>query len=178
MERKHPGRIWREDELLLVRRCHEHSGAFYPLSSLSMNRFFGRYFFPVLLGSFLYALCRPTTLLYERIVYVFVGASWPSLKRGLNYSCRSVLADDFAYRVIVYSLPNALWHVSLCFVLSFGVKSFWGVKGAVWRFRLVLFLFVAFVPDFLQFLGFLPGTFDIFDIALAFLASVFVWAVT
>ena len=178
MERKRPERIWCEDELLLFHRFHERSGVFCPLSLLSMNRFFGRYFLPILLGSFLYALCRPTTLLYERIVYVFVGASWPSLKRGLNYSCRSILADDFAYRVIVYSLPNALWHVSLCFVLSFGLKSFWGVKGAVWKFRLVLFLFVAFLPDFLQFLGFLPGTFDVFDIALASLASIFVWAVT
>ena len=143
-----------------------------------MKRFLGRYFLPILLGSSLYALCRPTTLLYERIVHVFVGDSWPSLKRDLNYSCRSILADDFAYRLVVYSLPNALWHVSLCFVLSFGLKSFWGVKGVVWRFRLVLFLFVAFVPDFLQFLGLLPGTFDVLDIALAFLASIFVWSVT
>lgn len=143
-----------------------------------MTRFFWRYFLPLSLGSFLYVLCRPTTLLYERFFHVFLGASWLPLKRELNYSCRSFLTDDFTYRVIVYSLPNALWHVSFCYVLSFGLRSFWGVKGIVWRFRLVLFLLVAFVPDVLQFLGLLPGTFDLWDIALASLASVFVWAVT
>ena len=143
-----------------------------------MTRLFWKYFLPISLGSFLYVLCRPTTLLYERIFFVFVGASWLPLKRQLNYSCRSVLADDYVYRAIVYSLPNALWHVSLCFVLSFGLKSFWGVKGVIWRFRLVLFLFVALVPDCLQLLGLLPGTFDVLDIVLATLASVFVWAVT
>ena len=143
-----------------------------------MTRFFCKYFLPISLGSFLYVLCRPTTLLYERIFRVFVGASWLPLKRQLNYSCRSVLADDYVYRAIVYSLPNALWHVSLCFVLSFGLKSFWGVKGVLWRFRLVLFLFVALVPDCLQLLGLLPGTFDVLDIVLAALASVFVWAMT
>ncbi len=143
-----------------------------------MARFLWKYLLPISLGSSLYALCRPTTLLYERIFYLFAGTSWLPLKRHLNYSCRSILEDDFTYRLIVYSLPNALWHISLCYLLSFGLKSFWGLKGVVWRFRLVLFLLVAFVPDFLQFLGLIPGTFDVFDILLASLASAFVWAVT
>ena len=140
-----------------------------------MSNFLWKYLLPVSLGSSLYALCRPTTLLYERIFYLFIGTSWVPLKRQFNYSCRYVFANDFSYRLIVYSLPNALWHISLCYLLSFGVKSFWGVNGVAWRYRLVLFLFAALVPDVLQLLELIPGTFDVLDIVLASLASIFVW---
>ena len=143
-----------------------------------MNRFLWQYVLPISLGSSLYALCRPTTILYERIFHFFVGASWLSMKRHFNYSCRSTFGDDFTYDLIVYSLPNALWHVSLCYLLSFGIKSFWGIKSIAWRLRIVLFLLVALTPDFLQSLGLIPGTFDIFDVILASLASCLAWAVT
>jgi len=143
-----------------------------------MNRFFWKYVLPISLGSSLYALCRPTTLLYERIFHFFVGTSWLSMKRYFNYSCRSALGDDFTYELIVYSLPNALWHISLCYLLSFGIKSFWGIKSIAWRVRLVLFVLVALTPDYLQYLGLIPGTFDIFDVILASLASCLAWAVT
>ena len=140
-----------------------------------MLHFLWKYLLPLLLGSSLYALCRPTTLLYERIFYLFIGTSWVPFKRQLNYSCRSLLVDDFTYRIIVYSLPNALWHISLCYLLSFGIKSIWGEKGFAWRYRLVLFFVAAFVPDLLQFIEFIPGTFDALDIIFASLASIFVW---
>ena len=143
-----------------------------------MSRFLSRYLLPLSFGSFLYALCRPSTLLYERIFYLFIGTSWLPLKRNLNYSCRSVFADDFTYKLAVYSLPNALWHISFCYLLSYALKSFWGKKGIAWRFRLLLFFLAAFIPDALQSLGLIPGTFDTFDILLASLASIFVWATT
>ena len=50
-----------------------------------------------------------------------------------------------------------------------------GLNGVVWRYRLVLFFVAALVPDVLQLLELIPGTFDILDIVLAFLASAFVW---
>ena len=130
---------------------------------------------PLSLGSSLYALCRPTTLLYERIFYLFLGTSWVPLKRQLNYSCRGMFFDDFSYKLIVYWLPNALWHISLCYLLSFGIKSLCGLDGVAWRYRLVLFFVAALVPDVLQLLELIPGTFDVLDIILAFLASSFVW---
>ena len=130
---------------------------------------------PLSLGSSLYALCRPTTLLYERIFYLFIGTSWVPLKRQLNYSCRGIFFDDFSYKLIVYSLPNALWHISLCYLLSFGIKSLWGANGVAWRYRIVLFFVAALFPDVLQLLRLIPGTFDVLDIVLAFLASAFVW---
>jgi len=86
--------------------------------------------------------------------------------------------DDFTYELVVYSLPNALWHFSLCYLLSFGLKSCWGKRSIAWRFRLVLFLLVAFAPDFLQRFGLMPGTFDVFDIFLASLVSLLVWVAT
>ena len=140
-----------------------------------MLNFLWKYLLPLSLGSSLYALCRPTTLLYERIFYLFIGTSWVPLKRQLNYSCRGILFDGFSYKLIVYSLPNALWHISLCYLLSFGIKSLWGANGGAWRYRLVLFFVAALVPDVLQLLELIPGTFDILDIVLAFLASAFVW---
>ena len=143
-----------------------------------MARFLWRYLLPISLGAVLYALCRPATLLYERIFYLFIGTSWFPFKRYLNYSCRSTFVDDFTYELVVYSLPNALWHFSLCYLLSFGLKSCWGKKSIAWRFRLVLFLLVAFAPDFLQHLGLIPGTFDNFDILLASLVSILVWRAT
>ena len=143
-----------------------------------MARFLLRYLLPLSFGSLLYALCRSSTLLYERIFYLFIGTSWFSLKRSLNYSCRSLFADDFAYKLAVYSLPNALWHISFCYLLSYGITTFWGTKRIVWRFRLLLFFFAAFAPDVLQYLGLIPGTFDAFDILLTSFASVFVWMTT
>ena len=140
-----------------------------------MLNFLWKYLLPLSLGSSLYALCRPTTLLYERIFYLFIGTSWVPLKRQLNYSCRGIFFDDFSYKLIVYSLPNALWHISLCYLLSFGIKSLWGANGVAWRYRLVLFFIAALVPDVLQLLELIPGIFDVLDIILAFLASVFVW---
>ena len=137
--------------------------------------FLWKYLLPLSLGSSLYALCRPTTLLYERIFYLFIGTSWIPLKRQLNYSCRGIFFDEFSYKLIVYSLPNALWHISLCYLLSFGIKSLWEANGVAWRYRLVLFFVAALVPDALQLLELIPGTFDVLDIILAFLASAFVW---
>ena len=141
-----------------------------------MLNFLWKYLLPLSLGSSLYALCRPTTLLYERIFYLFIGTSWVPLKRQLNYSCRAIFFDDFSYKLIVYSLPNALWHISFCYLLGFGIKSIWGVSGIAWKYRLVLFFVAALVPDLLQLLELIPGTFDVLDIILAFLASAFVWA--
>ena len=140
-----------------------------------MLNFLWKYLLPLSLGSSLYALCRPTTLLYERIFYLFLGTSWVPLKRQLNYSCRGIFFDDFLYKLIVYSLPNALWHISLCYLLSFGIKSLWGANGVAWRYRIVLFFVAALLPDVLQLLGLIPGVFDVLDIILAFLASAFVW---
>ena len=140
-----------------------------------MLSFLWKYLLPLSLGSSLYALCRPTTLLYERIFYLFIGTPWIPLKRQLNYSCRGIFFDEFSYKLIVYSLPNALWHISFCYLLSFGIKSLWGANGVAWRYRLVLFFVAALVPDVLQLLELIPGTFDILDIILAFLASAFVW---
>ena len=77
--------------------------------------------------------------------------------------------------MVVYSLPNALWHISLCYLFSFGIKSLWGVNGGAWRYKLVLFFGAALVPDVLQLLELIPGTFDVLDIVLAILASAFVW---
>ena len=133
---------------------------------------------PIALGAFLYVLCRPTTLLYERIIYLIVGVSWFPFKRYMNYSCRSIFADNFLYELVVYSLPNALWHFSLCYLLSFGLRSCWGEQSIVWKFRLVVFLLVAFVPDSLQIIGFMPGTFDVWDVLLASIVSVVVWVAT
>ena len=141
-----------------------------------MLNFLWKYLLPLSLGSSLYALCRPTTLLYERIFYLFIGTSWVPLKRQLNYSCRGIFFDDFSYKLIVYSLPNALWHISFCYLLGFGIKSIWGVSGIAWKYRLVLFFVAALAPDLLQLLELIPGTFDVLDIILAFLASAFVWA--
>ena len=140
-----------------------------------MLNFLWKYLPPLSLGSSLYALCRPTTLLYERIFYLFLGTSWVPLKRQLNYSCRGIFFDDFSYKLIVYSLPNALWHISLCYLLSFGIKSLWGANGVAWRYRIVLFFVAALLPDVLQLLELIPGVFDVLDIILAFLASAFVW---
>ena len=140
-----------------------------------MLNFLWKYLLPLSLGSSLYALCRPTTLLYERIFYLFLGTSWVPLKRQLNYSCRGIFFDDFSYKLIVYSLPNALWHISLCYLLSFGIKSLWGANGVAWRYRIVLFFVAALLPDVLQLLELIPGVFDVLDIILAFLASAFVW---
>ena len=141
-----------------------------------MLNFLWKYLLPLSLGSSLYAICRPTTLLYERIFYLFIGTSWVPLKRQLNYSCRGIFFDDFSYKLIVYSLTNALWHISFCYLLGFGIKSIWGVSGIAWKYRLVLFFVAALVPDLLQLLELIPGTFDVLDIILAFLASAFVWA--
>ena len=56
------------------------------------------------------------------------------------------------------------------------LSLFGGVSGVAWKYRLVLFFVAALVPDLLQLLELIPGTFDVLDIILAFLASAFVWA--
>ena len=144
----------------------------------TLRRVFLKYILPITLGGALYASCRTPVLLYERLALVLFGVRWLGVKATLNSACLSLIGEGQVYALIVYSLPNALWHLSLCYFLEQGLRSFFGRASFVWRFRLVWFVLLAQMPDLLQWAGYLSGVADPADVLLAVVASVIVCATT
>ena len=123
-----------------------------------------KYFVPLGLGSAVYVACRMPRLLYERLFYYLFGSQWLQAKSYMNNSCAHVLGDGLISRIIVYSLPNALWVMTLCFFIDEFLLGHLRVRNSC---RIGIYFCLAIVPDLLQAIGFLPGTFDLLDIGLA-----------
>lgn len=141
-------------------------------------KLFLKYFLPVAVGSVLYASCRSSTLLYERLIRFVIGLNWINIKLRLNYVCSEAISSDWIYSLTVYSLPNALWHLSLCYFLEQSLRTFFGRASILWRFRLILFLILALLFDFLQLINFMSGIADSFDVLFTLLTSAIVYLTT
>jgi len=123
-----------------------------------------KYFVPLGLGSAIYVACRGPRLLYERLFYYLFGSQWLQVKSSMNHGCAHFLGDGLISQMIVYSLPNALWVMTLCFFVDECLLCPLRVRKSS---RIGIYFCLAIVPDLLQVVGFLPGTFDLLDIGSA-----------
>ena len=123
-----------------------------------------KYLVPLGLGSAVYVACRKPRLLYERLFYYFFGSQWLQAKSSMNHGCAHILGDSLTSQMIVYSLPNALWVMTLCFFADEYLLCPLRVRRSS---RIGIYFSLAIVPDLLQVIGFLPGTFDLMDIGSA-----------
>jgi len=118
----------------------------------------------LLIGSYLYLKFRSETLLMfkwaENLGLDFIVSSIRESFQGLN-------SDRMKY--IIFSAPYGLWVISFCCFI-----------GAIWHkdsslsaiiLRLIVPV-IAVSSELLQFVGFLPGTFDINDLLVLFVSTI------
>ena len=118
----------------------------------------------LLTGSYLYLKFRSETLLMfkwaENLGLDFIVSSIRGSSEGLN-------SDRMKY--IIFSAPYGLWVISFCCFI-----------GAIWHkdsslsaiiLRLIVPV-IAVSSELLQFVGFLPGTFDINDLLVLIVSTI------
>ena len=113
-------------------------------------------FISLLVGSFIYLIFRPMSLLMFKWVDHF----------GLTEKILSirVLFNDFdPNNFVIYNLPNGLWVLSISILLI----KIWGETKSKYFKIYMSFLFILVVlPETLQFFKLLDGTFDVFDLVV------------
>ena len=127
-----------------------------------------KYIFPVSFGSFIYASCRPSILLYERVLRLLFKGDWLTFKMSANNYCSSFLGENIVSYFIVYSLPNALWVLAFCFFLDEALGKPLQLSIPL---RICIFLLVALAPDLLQLMKIMKGTYDSLDVFAALLSA-------
>ena len=108
----------------------------------------------LLLGSFIYLIFRPMSLL------MFEWVEYLGLTKNL-LSIRLLLNDTDPGNFVIYNLPNGLWVLSITILLF----KIWGDTKKKYFKMYMSFLFILVVlPETLQFFKLLEGTFDVFDL--------------
>ena len=117
----------------------------------------------LLLGSFIYLLARPTTLIMFDWVEALGLAQEVEAARSLLHDAVGQLPQWF-----VYSVPFALWVASYLLFNDaiWGRSTGWGRRGWFWCIPAV-----AVASEVLQGSGTLPGTFDPVDLLLVVVAT-------
>ena len=129
---------------------------------------------PLAIGFAIYFSCRSKSLLYMKWIPFKKTFGVESLQSSIHSRCAHWLADSQMAKIIVYSLPGALFAFSLTYYLK---KRYWhGISkticfGSSRTCVLIAYtcLLAAF-PELLQNAKILPGTYSSADIALATLA--------
>lgn len=117
---------------------------------------------PLLVGGLIYILFRPTTL---RMFNWFENTGLMEAVHAMRrVSQNFTFLPDWLY----YALPDGLWTYSFtsAFILI------WGHDSSL-KYWLVVPLSLSLIPEFLQFYGLLPGTFDWNDLFFQFFGFIF-----
>ena len=105
-------------------------------------------------GILLYLIYRPTSLImFKWIKHLGLYESVLNLRVYL----KDYTPPDF----IIYNLPNGLWILSITLLIhTIWIKNF----NIIFKIYLSLIFGLIIVPETLQFIKLIPGTFDIFDL--------------
>lgn len=118
-------------------------------------------------GSMIYASCRRSALAYEHILNALFRSEWIGIKPLLGRLCPADLAMTTVGEVIVFSIPNTLWCISLCLFL---LGELGWIKSITAAKRYSVLVLVCILPELLQLVHAIPGRYDPSDIALAALS--------
>ena len=124
--------------------------------------FFGFIF--LFIGSYLYLKFRSETLLMfkwaENIGFDFIVSSIRRSYEGFNF---------YQMNYFVFSAPYGLWVISFCCFIGAIWHKDTSFAAIIWR----LFVpAIAISSELLQFVGFLPGTYDINDLLVLFVSTI------
>ena len=115
-------------------------------------------------GFWIYASCRRASFAYEKLLLVTAGSAWTDIKSALQRSCPNSLSHLPGHEIIIYSLPNALWCISLCLFLLGEIASLKRMRP--FRRQAALGI-VCLSPELLQLIHAIPGYYDSTDALLA-----------
>lgn len=113
---------------------------------------------PITAGALIYCLAAPNVM-FIKITEDFMG--WEAHMRMLP-------PDSVLLRLIRNYLPDMMWGYSLVFALF---RIIGNTAASIWKVFWVAFPFSA-VMEMVQKASFVPGTFDVFDIAVEFLTEI------
>ena len=124
--------------------------------------FFGFIF--LFIGSYLYLKFRSETLLMfkwaENLGFDFIVSSIRRSFEGLNL---------YQMNYFVFSAPYGLWVISFCCFIGAIWHKDSSVSAIIWRLFVPV---IAISSEILQFVGFLPGTYDINDLLVLFVSTI------
>ena len=124
--------------------------------------FFGFIF--LFIGSYLYLKFRSETLLMfkwsENLGLDFIVSLIRRSFEGLNL---------YQMNYFVFSAPYGLWVISFCCFIGAIWHKDSSVSAIIWRLFVPV---IAISSEILQFLGFLPGTYDINDLLVLFVSTI------
>ena len=124
--------------------------------------FFGFIF--LFIGSYLYLKFRSETLLMfkwaENLGLDFIVSSIRRSFEGLNL---------YKMNYFVFSAPYGLWVISFCCFIGAIWHKDSSVSAIIWRLFVPV---IAISSEILQFVGFLPGTYDINDLLVLFVSTI------
>ena len=124
--------------------------------------FFGCVF--LFIGSYLYLKFRSETLLMFK---------WADIL-GLDFIMSSIRRSFEGFNLyqmnyFVFSAPYGLWVISFCCFIGAIWHKDSSVSAIIWRLFVPV---IAISSEILQFLGFLPGTYDINDLLVLFVSTI------
>ena len=124
--------------------------------------FFGFIF--LFIGSYLYLKFRSETLLMfkwsENLGLDFIVSLIRRSFEGLNL---------YQMNYFVFSAPYGLWVISFCCFIGAIWHKDSSVSAIIWRLFVPV---IAISSEILQFVGFLPGTYDINDLLVLFVSTI------
>jgi len=118
----------------------------------------------IITGFWIYASCRRATFAYEKLLLVTAGSGWTDIKSALQRSCPNSLSQLPGHEIIIYSLPNALWCLSLCLFLLGEIASLKRMRPIRRQATLGI---ICLLPELLQLIHAIPGYYDSTDALLA-----------
>ena len=128
----------------------------------TLKIFVGLFF--LLIGSYLYLKFRSETLLMfkwaKNLGLDFIVSS-------IRGSFESLNSDRMKY--IIFSAPYGLWVISFCCFIGAIWHKDSSVSAIIWRLFVPV---IAISSEILQFVGFLPGTYDINDLLVLFVSTI------
>ena len=124
--------------------------------------FFGFIF--LFIGSYLYLKFRSETLLMFK---------WADIL-GLDFIMSSIRRSFEGFNLyqmnyFVFSAPYGLWVISFCCFIGAIWHKDSSVSAIIWRLFVPV---IAISSEILQFVGFLPGTYDINDLLVLFVSTI------
>lgn len=118
-------------------------------------------FLAMFIGGIIYLLWRPDNLL------MFEWIEFWNLTDFI-YSLRSIAYNyDLPY-CVKFSIPHALWYLSGILIFA----SIWNEYKHIQYFWFLIMTLMCFGGEFGQFLGFIPGNFNLNDILWSILAGI------
>lgn len=113
---------------------------------------------PIAAGALIYCMAAPD------VIFIKKAADF----MGWTVHTQMFPADSVFLRLVRNYLPDMMWGYSLVFTLFYIVGN---NAASIWKVFWMAFPFSA-VMEMMQKASFVPGTFDVFDIVVEFLAEV------